>query len=563
MIPSASLSNLENFSFTAYFTKQMANVNHSFVLGSVSSRIVGFVAIPFTSLADAFAHACLTTSKFATGIVISPYNITANLFFPDKAVSTDLELSSALIHLIRVVESFVTGILLPFVCLLNPERANQFMSQRLPKNKKSAQPFSGLSRHSSYREYWPETTTVKRDKKTLSPSLRALDSTPGFKESNIPPNLVTTEKPAANSQAQASSSGTTPFRASVKSQLTVSIPQSSTSFIPQVPVDGPPPPPPPPPSLSSFSSQISVSTLQATANNLSKSTPIDGISINRRSLNPTPSVQVSFIESLKEAMNKKRSSLPVYSTTPPSTPSRINSARPQFTKPNPANILNPHLLLLNDTNPHVQRRLTEQISKVLEIATFKLKKYDDCELVQTLKKDVMWKDYLESSDEEENKIETLQSYFQELESLNDRKREAAAKLRKSTSAIITTRSPTKTKSITPAEATKKPVTPNKNCKLEKLKTETLNQLKFKDGTYTCPVLVGRRLATLNFNIAKHNNEMSRKIIKLINYQDFTKRHEALVKKIIGANSESILESVAMKNEIGLITLVVNEVKELR
>ncbi|WP_075883846.1 hypothetical protein [Candidatus Protochlamydia sp. W-9] len=559
MIPSASLSNLENFSFTAYFTKQMANVNHSFVLGSVSSRIVGFVAIPFTSLADAFAHACLTTSKFATGIVISPYNITADLFFPDKAASTDLELSSALIHLIRVVESLVTGILLPFVCLLNPERANQFMSQRLPKNEKSAQPFSRLSRHSSYREYWPETTTVNRDKKAQSPSLRArplpLDSTPGFRESNIPPNLVT-EKPALNSQAQASSSGTTPFRASVKSQPTVSTPQSSTPFI----QPAPPPPPPPPPSSSS---QISVSTLKAIANNLSKSTPIDGISINRRALNKTPSVQVSFIESLKEAMNKKRSILPAHSTTPPLTPSRINSARPQFTKPNPANILNPHLLLLNDTNPHVQRRLTEQISKVLEIATFKLKKYDDCELVQTLKKDVMWKDYLESSDEEENKIETLVSYFQELESLNDSKREAAAKLRKSTSAIITTRSPTKTKSITPAGATKKPVTPSKNRELEKLKIETLNQLKFKDGTYNCPVLVGRRLATLNFNIAKHNNEMSRNIIKLIDYQDFNKRHGALVKKIIGATSESILESVAMKNEIGLITQVVNEVKDLR
>ncbi|WP_162180818.1 hypothetical protein [Candidatus Protochlamydia amoebophila] len=545
----------------------MANVNHSFVLGSVSSRIVGFVAIPFTSLADAFAHACLTTSKFATGIVISPYNITADLFFPDKAASTDLELSSALIHLIRVVESLVTGILLPFVCLLNPERANQFMSQRLPKNEKSAQPFSRLSRHSSYREYWPETTTVNRDKKAQPHSLKArplpLDSTPGFRESNIPPNLVTTEKPAANSQAQASSSGTTPFRASVKSQPTVSTPQSSTSFIPPAPVDGPPPPPPPPPSLSSFSSQISVSTLQATANNLSKSTPIDGISINRRSLNQTPSVQVSFIESLKEAMNKKRSSLPAYSTTPPLTPSRINSARTQFTKPNPANILNPHLLLLNDNNPHVQRRLTEQISKVLEISTFKLKKYDDCELVQTLKKDVMWKDYLESSDEEENKIEALQTYFQELESLNDRKREAAAKLRNSTSAIIITRSPTKTKSISPAGATKKPVTPSKNRELEKLKIETLNQLRFKDGTYNCPNLAVRRLATLNFKIAQLNNGMFRNIIKLIDYQDFTKRHGALVKKIIGATSESILESIAMKNEIGLITQVVNEVKDLR
>ncbi|WP_042278920.1 hypothetical protein [Candidatus Protochlamydia sp. R18] len=562
MIPSASLSNLENFSFTAYFTKQMANINHSFVLGSVSSRIIGFVAIPFTSLADAFAHACLTTSKFAIGIVISPYNITASLFFPDKVASTDLELSSALIHLIRVIESVVTGILLPFVCLLNPERANQFMSQRLPKNKESVQPFSRLSRHSSYKEYWPETTTVKRGKKAQSPSLRALDSTPGFIESNMPPNLIT-EKPAVNSQAKAPSSGTTPFRASVKSQPTVSTPLSSTSFIPPAPVDAPPPPPPPPPSLSSFSSQISVSTLQATANNLSKSTPIDGISINRRPLNQTPSAQNSFIASLKEAMNKKRSSLPAYSTTPPSTPSRINSARPQFTKPNPANILNPHLLLLNDTNPHVQRRLTEQISKVLEISTFKLKKYDDCELVQTLKKDVIWKDYLESSDEEENKIETLVSYFQELESLNDSKREAAAKLRKSTSAIIITRSPIKTKSATLAGATKKPVTPSKNCELEKLKIETLNQLRFKDGTYNCPVLVGRRLATLNFNIAKHNNEMSRNIIKLINYQDFTERYEALVEKIIGATSESILESVAMKNEIGLIAQVVNEVKELR
>ncbi|WP_181679052.1 hypothetical protein [Candidatus Protochlamydia amoebophila] len=423
------------------------------------------------------------------------------------------------------------------------------MSQRLPKNEKSAQPFSRLSRHSSYKEYWPETTTVKKNK---------LDSTPGF----MPPNLVT-EKPAVNSQAQASSSGTTPFRASVKSQPTVSTSQSSTPFIPPAPPVVGPPPPPPLPSLFS-SSQISVSTLQATANKLSKSTPIDGISINKRSPKQTPPVQISLIESLKVAIKKNgKKGKTKFSTTPPLSPSRINAARPPFTKPNPANILNPHLLLLNDTNPHVPRRLKEQISMVLDISTFKLKEYDDCELVQTLKKDVLWKDYLESSDEEDNKIETLVSYFQELESLNDRKREAAAKLRKSASAIITTRSPTKTKGITPAGATKKPVTPSKNCKLEKLKIETLNQLRFKDGTYNCPVLVGRKLATVNFNIAKHNNEMSRNIIKLINYQDFTKRHEALVKKIIGANSESILESVAMKNEIGLIILVVNEIKDLR
>lgn len=133
------LTVLENFSFTAEVARSMAQLNEAKypILAVPSSRIIGFVSIPFAGVADTFAHLFLATGKVATGVIISPYNTFAVTFCPRMAASVDLELSSALVHLMRVIQSLFDAVTLPFICLLNPARAHKMTSHRLPQQASS------------------------------------------------------------------------------------------------------------------------------------------------------------------------------------------------------------------------------------------------------------------------------------------------------------------------------------------------------------------------------------------------------------------------------------------
>jgi len=133
-----NLTPLENFSLTAPLTAALHLLNHSekhTVFGPVAARIGGAVSIPFVAIADTFIHAGLTVGKTLTGVFVSPYNCIAACTSLPKA-PRDLELSSAMIHLMRTVESVFTVAIFPVVCLFNPDRAWQMMEHRLAKPKK-------------------------------------------------------------------------------------------------------------------------------------------------------------------------------------------------------------------------------------------------------------------------------------------------------------------------------------------------------------------------------------------------------------------------------------------
>lgn len=132
MIISSHLSSIENLSCTLKLTELIASVNQSnyLFIGTTIARISGAVAIPFSSLLDATAHTALCGGKIVTGILISPYNSVAMVFFPNWSAPKDLELSSAFIHLICTIECIVAAALLPFVCLVNPKKAHEFMNSR-------------------------------------------------------------------------------------------------------------------------------------------------------------------------------------------------------------------------------------------------------------------------------------------------------------------------------------------------------------------------------------------------------------------------------------------------
>ncbi|MBA3236800.1 MAG: hypothetical protein H0T62_00420 [Parachlamydiaceae bacterium] len=122
----------ERLDWTAHFMQQVEETNRSSdsIFESVSTRVAGSVGILFVSLGEAAAHALLTVGKTLTGIVVSPYNCLADTCFPERSAPQDLELSSALIHLISTIECIFTATILPFVCLMNPSRADAWINSR-------------------------------------------------------------------------------------------------------------------------------------------------------------------------------------------------------------------------------------------------------------------------------------------------------------------------------------------------------------------------------------------------------------------------------------------------
>ncbi|WP_068470472.1 hypothetical protein [Candidatus Protochlamydia phocaeensis] len=140
-INSAQLSPLENFSSTAYATKPLSDLNQSgfLLLGAVSARVLSCVVIPLTAIVDSTIHMSCFAGKMCTGVVITPYNTIAGRIAPNWKAPRDLEISSAFIHLMRMVECVFTAAILPFVCLINPDRAYDFMSHRYGLHEKDRQ----------------------------------------------------------------------------------------------------------------------------------------------------------------------------------------------------------------------------------------------------------------------------------------------------------------------------------------------------------------------------------------------------------------------------------------
>ncbi|WP_068470474.1 hypothetical protein [Candidatus Protochlamydia phocaeensis] len=136
-IPSYQLSSIENFSCTAHVTKPLSNLNQSG--GLLISRILSCAIVPLTAIADGAIHMSLFVLKGTTGAFFTPYNLVMVKISPKWTVPRDLELSSAFIHLMRVVECLFTAAILPFICLINPTRAYDFMSHRYGLHEKDRQ----------------------------------------------------------------------------------------------------------------------------------------------------------------------------------------------------------------------------------------------------------------------------------------------------------------------------------------------------------------------------------------------------------------------------------------
>lgn len=122
---SIGLSKLENASLTAELTKSLyswtLNEEHP-GLGNFGAKTIGFMTTPLTSLIGAIVHAYLFVGTAVTGLFISTYNMIARQIDTNYLAPTDLEFSSSLIHLSRVIGSLFEAVILPFIMLFDPER---------------------------------------------------------------------------------------------------------------------------------------------------------------------------------------------------------------------------------------------------------------------------------------------------------------------------------------------------------------------------------------------------------------------------------------------------------
>ncbi|MCE2982511.1 MAG: hypothetical protein LW832_02980, partial [Parachlamydia sp.] len=134
------LTSCEDFSLTKKITEQLCNINHSrySISGPLCSRCLASLIIPLTSLSDAAFHSILFLGKGTMGTLISPYNCLAMLFSPKFQAPKELEFSSALIHLMRVVDSLFNTIFLTALAILDPDRADAWVSRKAGNSVRSA-----------------------------------------------------------------------------------------------------------------------------------------------------------------------------------------------------------------------------------------------------------------------------------------------------------------------------------------------------------------------------------------------------------------------------------------
>lgn len=130
------LKKSENFSLTRDLTDGLSQINNSryAIAGPICSRVLAFCTVPFVSLTDAAIHTGLCGGKALTGVFVTPYNCLAKAFYPQYAAPEGLELSSALIHLMRVVENVFNAAVLTVLCVLFPDRAHAWMNERQKGN---------------------------------------------------------------------------------------------------------------------------------------------------------------------------------------------------------------------------------------------------------------------------------------------------------------------------------------------------------------------------------------------------------------------------------------------
>lgn len=127
-----SLTPIERFSLTEKFTHKMTGWNHSVKhpkLGPAGARILGCACVAFTSLADVLIHAALAFGKGAAALSVLALRCCIT-------VPRDLHLSSSLVHLMNAVRSIFNAAILPFICLLNPDRAYRIVHPHTIENKK-------------------------------------------------------------------------------------------------------------------------------------------------------------------------------------------------------------------------------------------------------------------------------------------------------------------------------------------------------------------------------------------------------------------------------------------
>ncbi|MBA2369455.1 MAG: hypothetical protein H0V82_10595 [Candidatus Protochlamydia sp.] len=135
-MPIHTLTDFEKFSLTRPYLNELSKINNSSyaISGPLASRIIGLATLSLTSLADAFVHSAACIGVSLTGVIVSPYNFLAFAFYPEYSKSEDYEFSSSLVHLMMSVECVFNAVILPFMCLLNPDRASRWMSSRTAKD---------------------------------------------------------------------------------------------------------------------------------------------------------------------------------------------------------------------------------------------------------------------------------------------------------------------------------------------------------------------------------------------------------------------------------------------
>lgn len=121
----SKLSGIENFSLTEKVTKGLCAINNSrfYILGAIGSR-AGMVLIPIAAIVDTLAHTAFFAIKAPLVLTVGLLYNTVARCFGEKHVIKGLEISSALVHVVRVVESVAFGAFLPFVGLFDPARAD-------------------------------------------------------------------------------------------------------------------------------------------------------------------------------------------------------------------------------------------------------------------------------------------------------------------------------------------------------------------------------------------------------------------------------------------------------
>lgn len=129
-----NLTKLESFTVTAELIDVLDRWNQSGRIGyQLGARVVGFFGTIGTGAIDVITHTALFGGKTLTGIIVSPLNL--GLKNP-KLV--DFELSSALVHLSRAVNSLFNIAILPLITLWNPSKAHALILPNAPEQNEES-----------------------------------------------------------------------------------------------------------------------------------------------------------------------------------------------------------------------------------------------------------------------------------------------------------------------------------------------------------------------------------------------------------------------------------------